>query len=222
MRYLSLALFAEGKTDHRFLSSVLQRLAADVCLRNANAIIDVGPFVSLTTPERSRGASRSERILAAASDADNAYHVLFIHTDGAGDHDRAFAERVGPAAEEIAARLSDGDRRTVGVVPVRETEAWALADGDAVRAAFGTGLPNDALGIPARPQDVEGVAHLKQVLQRALDLVMGAGRRRKQASDFLESIGERTQLDQLREVPAFRRMEDRLRLVLQQLGFFGV
>ena len=35
MQYLSLALYAEGPTDYRFLSPLLQRLCEDICLRDA-------------------------------------------------------------------------------------------------------------------------------------------------------------------------------------------
>jgi len=37
---------------------------------------------------------------------------------------------------------------------------------------------------------------------------------------FLDVIGERVQLGRLREVPAFQRLEQDLRVVLLDLGYF--
>ena len=42
MRYLGLALFAEGATDHAFLRPVLRRLCADLCLEFAEQPVEIG------------------------------------------------------------------------------------------------------------------------------------------------------------------------------------
>ena len=41
MQYLSLALYAEGPTDYRFLSPVLHRLCQDICLEEARGHVDI-------------------------------------------------------------------------------------------------------------------------------------------------------------------------------------
>jgi hypothetical protein len=179
-------------------------------------------MVSLTSPEDVEHEDRRTRILEAAKRADDTFHILFIHTDGGGDEDRARRERITPAVEAIAGTLEGGVDRTVAVVPVREMEAWALADGDALRAAFGTHLSNAQLGIPTRPQDVEALADPKQTLEMALAAAVGGGRRRKKlASDFLEAIGERAKLTELRQVPAFKIVEADLEKALRNLGFLS-
>jgi hypothetical protein len=108
-------------------------------------------------------------------------------------------------------------------VPVRETEAWALVDGDALRAAFGTVLEDERLGIPSRCREVESISDPKHVLEQAFANVMGSGRRRKRkAAAFMDAIGERVQLTLLRQVPAFQRFEQELGAALTRLGYLNL
>jgi Domain of unknown function (DUF4276) len=141
MRYLALALYAEGPTDYRFLSPILRRVADDLCLREAAEPVSIREEVlALDAPKGERFTDRASRILAAAKAADGAFDILFVHADGAGDPRRARDERVQPAIHLMTAERPGWSDGVVAVVPVRETEAWALADGDALRAAFGTNL----------------------------------------------------------------------------------
>jgi hypothetical protein len=50
MRYLGLALFAEGPTDYRFLPPVLRRATEDLCLRLARSTIEVQEVLGLYAP----------------------------------------------------------------------------------------------------------------------------------------------------------------------------
>ena len=203
MRYLGLALFAEGPTDYRFLPPVLRRATEKLCLLCARSSVEIGEVLGLYAPDDYREADLATQILAAAREAEGAFNILFIHTDGAGNPDAAYNERVLPAKERIAAELARQQERTVGVVPVREMEAWTLADGDALRGAFGTVLDDLALGIPIRPREVEGIFDPKQVLEQAYRNVVGDRRlRRRKVADFFDAIGERVRLERLQEVPA--------------------
>ncbi len=224
MGYLGLALFAEGPTDYRFLPAVLRRTTEELCV-NARTTVAIGEEVlklNLYVPQKYWDADLATKILEAAKSAEGAYNILFIHTDGAGDPNAAYEQRVQPAKELIAAELSSQLERTVGVVPVREMEAWTLVDGDALRDAFGTVLDDEALGIPSRPREVEGILDPKQTLNQAYAKVVGAKRRRHTtAADFLEAIGERVQLPRLRQVPAFGRFEQELRTALVELNYLS-
>ena len=51
MQYLSLALYAEGPTDYRFLSPLLQRLCEDICLRDALDLVEVSEVLALDDSE---------------------------------------------------------------------------------------------------------------------------------------------------------------------------
>jgi len=219
--YLGLALFAEGPSDHLVLRPLLRRLSESICLRMARSVVEVSEVVELHTPEDQRGKSRADRITAAAKEALGAWHVLFVHADGAGDPIEAVARNITPAISQIGAELGKDDYRGVAVVPVRETEAWALADGDALRRALGTTLSDSDLGVPSSPSLVEKVPDPKLALVNAWKAARGGrkGRRRSSAAVFLEPIGEQARLDRLSVVPAFRELERHLTSALRDLGF---
>ncbi len=220
MRYLGLALYAEGPTDYRFLSPLLRRLVEALCARLAEDIVEIGEICPLDTPPNCNETDRGTRIREAALAARGAFSVLFVHTDGAGDPARARTANVAPAAAEIADHFEKDEARVVAVVPVRETEAWALIDGDALRGAFGTKLDDAALGLPGKSRGVETISDPKQALDQAFLRVVGKPRRKQKAANHFEAISLRVRLDLLHEVPAFRRLEEDSCATLVELGYF--
>jgi hypothetical protein len=219
LRYLGLALIAEGPSDRRFLPPVLYRLTEELCLAHARSTIEVGAVVSLD-PSSMEGANFTKKVVAAAGEASGTYHVLFLHTDGGGDYATALRARFEPWKAGLAG-LRHADEREVAVVPVREMEAWTLADGDALRGAFGTSLGDSALGLPSRPADVERIPDPRAVLRRAYERVFNPRRPRSSVGGTLEAIAERVRLDRLRQVPAFARLEADLRTVLGELHYLA-
>lgn len=219
MRYLGLALFAEGPTDHRFLRPVLLRLTEDICLWECSEQVEMGDMRELHSPGPASGAPREERILTAARAALGAGDILFIHTDGAGDPGGARVQRIDPARARIAAEIESACE-SVAVVPVRETEAWALCDPDAIRTVLGTTFSNEALGLTSHPETVETIANPKAVLRSIGARVAGSrrGARRSAGSPyFLQRLGEYVDLERLRTVPAFRQLDADLREALRRL-----
>jgi hypothetical protein len=98
-------------------------------------------------------------------------------------------------------------------------EAWGLADGDALRAVFGTALTNAELGLPRHVRHVEALADPKRTLEKAYRRVLGTARPKKRAADFLDALGLRTRLECLRQIPSFRSMEKDLQRTLLRLRF---
>lgn len=212
MRYLGLGLFAEGMRDHSFLRPLLRRTAEQICLSSAEPV-ELGDVLELHTASTDAGKPRSERIAHAAERAAGGIHVLLVHTDAGSDQQRACEERVAPSRATLAQRLSIS---VVGVVPIRETEAWALVDGDALRIAFGAAIHNSSLGVPDNPRDVEAIKDPKRALEDAYSSVLGGRRKRNNSGAFLKAIGERISLDRLRQVPSFASFEAKFRIALRE------
>lgn len=218
MSWLGLALFAEGPTDHRFLAPLLARATQDLCVRRARSLVEVAPVRSLHSPRGARDQPRAERIRAAAERDRGAFHILFVHADGAGDPAGARLHQVEPARRLVRDALG-ATHETVPVVPVREMEAWALADGAALRAAFGTTLDDEQLGIPGRAAAVEQVSDPKKALDEVFARARGDRRTgHRGAAAFLDILGQTVRIETLRRVPAFATFESDLARALVALG----
>jgi hypothetical protein len=219
MRYLALALFAEGPSDHEFLPRVILRSTTEISAAVSNEPVEIAEqFIRASTTKNTEMRSRPERVEALFGSALEAIDLLFIHADGQGDSNTAFDERVLPCCNRLHSRFPAARFGCVGVVPVRETEAWAIADADAVTRALGTRKSAQELGLPDNAANVETTLDPKAVLQRAQRIALGGRRQdRARTGSILAVLGETVGLGVLRELPAFRDFENRLRGALQNL-----
>jgi hypothetical protein len=181
----------------------------------------VGDVLELHSPAGAWDEDRALRIFLAAKEVAGGWNLLFVHTDGAGDPAAARSERVDPACQKIRAEIGLRGRLPVAVVPIRETEAWALANGDTLREVFGTSLGDEELGVPPAPAHVEGILDPKRTLEAAHTAAQGGrkGRRRRKAASMLEALGERVSLTTLERVPAFARLRQELVVALGELQY---
>lgn len=217
MQYLDLALYAEGKTDYQFLSPLLQRLCEDLCAQEARQSVEVSPVLALNHPDTARHSPREIRIVAAAEKARGAWRVLFVHADADGDAAHARAHQTQPAIEALRQHFDD-QGVGVAVVPVRETEAWAIKDGEALRQVFGTNLSDTSLGLPQLSTTVEAAQDPKAILQAAFEATRPSPQRRRQGvTPMLNALGEQVSLERLRQLSAFAILETELRSALKQL-----
>lgn len=217
MHYLGIALYAEGPTDYYFLRPLLQRLCEDICVRESPHMVEFSEVLALDHSLKTKDSSRAQRILDAAKAARGVWRVLFVHADGANDPARAREQLVQPALALLQQEMVQ-DGCGLAVIPIRETEAWAIWDGDALRQVFGTTLSDQALGLPATANLVESVADPKAVLNNAFNATQPSGRRKKQGiSPMLNALGEQVSLPQLRQIPGFSQFEAELKQALVQL-----
>lgn len=216
--YLGLALYAEGPTDYRFLSPLLYRLCEDICLDRGRSIVEISEVHGLSHPKELKDKPREERILAAARMARGAWCLLFIHADGDSDAEHALLHQIAPAQKLLKQHMG-AEGLGIAVVPVRETESWLLADGDALRSVFGTALSDRQLGLPDLPR-VECESDPKGVLSRCFDRARpGARRRNQRETEYFQSLGEEIALEKLRRLNSFQRLENELQQALREMRF---
>ncbi len=107
MMTLVMALYAEGRSDERFLPTVIQRTTQNLLdQKGSDNIYALEPFVLDDSTLKQR-PTQSERILEAARTT-NGYHMLIIHADAdAPTAERALRERVQPGVEQVQLAVDD-------------------------------------------------------------------------------------------------------------------
>lgn len=223
MTTLVTALYAEGRSDERFLPRIIQRTATNLLSQHSQRVIDVLE-PTLLRPDES--GSRSDMILSVARKAAG-YHILFVHADAdAPTRNRAYAERIEPGMRQIALAHEQESicSDLVPVIPIQAVEAWLLADGEALRAVIGSDLSLGALGIPQAVTAIEGIADPKQSLSEIVNRAMaGRPRRRRNLNlgELYEPLANQVSLSRLAELTAFQHFTDDLTTALANLGFLG-
>ncbi|MGJ3263397.1 MAG: hypothetical protein ACFE0R_09190 [Salinarimonas sp.] len=214
-RHVVLGLFAEGPSDFSFLLGLLAREAFDLVGRGGTQSVIVSePVVRLdgrSAEERARSACGVEREI----------DVFVVHGD-ASRTARANVERL--VVAELRGRASTlcglPAARFVGLLPVREMEAGALADADAIAQACGyASWPADKA--PSwDPGDAERIPDPKRALDDAIGTLLGQRRRRRSvaAAAYLNCIGETARLDRLRRLDSYARFASDLRDAFDLLG----
>jgi hypothetical protein len=194
-RYLTVGLLAEGPEDEIFLGAVAVRQLKELAAGHPV------PFDVADTPLLGGcGTARSahEHICAEVADLAEDCDLLPIHND---HRERDKIEKIRQDVPLVP------HCRMVGVVPVRETEAWLLADGPLLGSL--KGAIRDL--IPSTARDVEKVPDPKALLSRILP--------RGDTRDLAELLGERVDLSRLRNLPAYQMWCDELTAVLKELHF---
>lgn len=207
MIYLRAGLYAEGRSDYEFLLPLLDRMLDSLAASLFPGAYEVGASAGIDSPPGT-APNRAERISAAIHDWWDTCTLFVIHADGGGDPERAKANDVAPGL--AAAREARPERPIVvaACIPVREIEAWLLADPTAFRTILGEGAQ------PACPADPEREPDPKATLRRILR--EGGAPRASNPPHAL--FGERVHLGALRALPAFCAFEAELTHVIQQVA----
>jgi hypothetical protein len=219
MKQLVLALYAEGRTDERFLPVIIQRTADHILRQRALTLVDVLEPLSLKAD--TAASSRKERILSVAKQAAG-FHALIVHSDAdAPTADDALQDRFELGQRLVQESENNVCRDLLPIIPITMTEAWMMADVEAFREVVGTDLRAEELGFPARPHQVEAIQDPKHELNMVLSQTFAQRRRRKKArlGQYYEPLARHIRLDRLENVPAFQRFTNDLTNVLENLHF---
>jgi len=209
VRTLSIALFTEGPTDADFFLPLLARVSIDLLSRQARHPSRVADPVWL------RGRLSTDAFADRVEKDGRGFDVVVVHTDGGGDPQRALAERIEPWFASVADKSrAEG---LVPLVPIRETEAWMLADSASLAEVFGTKIDRRELGLPTHSRDVESITDPKRKLHELNVTLRGPRRaRRVGVRPLYAALGQAESLPVLLTVPAFRRFHDGFVSVLRK------
>jgi hypothetical protein len=209
-RHLVCHLVCEGNSDRWFFPPLFKRAVEALCQgRN-------GPVVEVEVSPLWADHQRPDDILRALAAADR-FDVLLYHHDGA-----PVASAEAKVAEVTEAVRAVRKEPVVPVVPLRETEAWLIADPDALADALGLAPAVVAGLLPTRPRDSEAVFDPKALLNeaaRATGRRGSAERFRDRRPGLFADLADRIDLTRLRQVPSFERWWTDMNAALDHLGY---
>lgn len=216
MTYLPWAAFCEGPSDHAYFEVLLPRLMDEISRIDGqrNVVIPDSP-VAVKAADRS-----GEAVAAEICKNADAIRIVFVHADTGGraaeDTLHARSHRFCELANERCGWSLD---QCVVIAPRHETEAWVLADADAVLDALGYAGSAADLGLPSTAALAEALPDPKGILSAAIDEVVGR-RRRPGPSLYFARIAQAQSIDALRRSRSFRQLETDLRRAMSSFGVF--
>lgn len=219
MRYLRCLLVHEGPSDAWFLQPLLHRALEQMVVEDFHGRIDIAGIDTLYADGARRADhQRPDDVLTAAVREDGTFDALLFHHDGAPQR----------FSKEVVARMRDawetrnGREPLVPVVPVRETEAWVLADRTALAETL---LVRTALvekAVPARAAEIESLIDPKKPLRSLVEPTMSMQDKRRHDEfykDLLDRLANKVSIERLREFPSFAAWWDEMKQALEGLGY---
>ena len=205
MRQIVLALYAEGRTDDRFLPFLIQKTTRHILAQDEqNAVLLAVELIHILKENRSREAC----ILEAAQQA-AIYDALVVHSDADNRNYKQTKELLFDAGLKLTYSSHDHVcKNLLPIIPIRMVESWMLADFEALQKVLRTDLNARDLGLPEKAKQVEMVAKPKQVLEQAMLKAQTHRSRRHQQVDIgtlYEPIGEKISLERLSQVPSYKQ-----------------
>ena len=207
MIYMCAGVYAEGPSDYDFLLPLLNRLLDSIAASLFPGAYEVAPTVGIDAPRGTEGG-RAEKIAAAIDVSWGACTLFVIHADADGDAGGARLNCIEPGVAAARVLRPEPPLAVAACIPVREIEAWMLADPEAFRTLLGDGSKSECPADPER--EITPKATLLRILKDG-----GMKRRAERLHAF---FGERFRLDALRSLPAFRAFEVELVAALHALA----
>jgi hypothetical protein len=223
MRTVTLALYAEGSTDGDFLPKIIERTTKSILSQRSSQSIQVRlPYSKCNKPVDI--VKRDQCILYIARET-AIYDALIIHSDGDNrGYEQTLSELFQPGKKlvlDAKDRNEDICADLVPLIPVRMTEAWMLADPDALCTVLGKKVETRALGIPTKAKLVEKELKPKKTLEHIIQVTYPQQSRdwKRFKAKLYKELGSEIDLKRLSEVPSYQRFVEDLTAILLTRGF---
>jgi hypothetical protein len=213
MTYLCWAALYEGATDQAYFELLIPRVMEEIVMRHGTRHSTIPPAPSIRLH---RGTI--DVVAREACAARDAFHLVFIHADTGGRALEAGLEtRSIRYCEAMHEECGYPAVRCITLSPRHETEAWMLADPQAVTGALGYLGSPALIGLPSDASQAERLSDPKAALAAAMSLVRGR-RRRADVTQIVPAIAQRQSLNKLRRSRSFSAFEADLLAALADLG----
>jgi len=159
-----------------------------------------------------------EAVAAELCNEREAFYIAFVHADTGGRALEAGMAARSTAYQQAAYELCEFSiLRCVVIAPRHETEAWILADREAIGDALGYRGNLADLGLPANAREAEQLVDPKRVLNEAISKVRGR-RSIISTEQIVPAIAQRQNFAKLRASSSFSKFESALAVALIDLG----
>ena len=214
MIYLSWVAFCEGQSDAAYFDILLPRLIDEIVLLDGTQPVEVPQAPALRLDV---GRSTDEVAKELCRNAE-AYHLIFIHADTGGRGSEAGMDaRSGAYCREVRSLCDWPADRCVVIGPRHETEAWVMADAEALIDALGIAGDPYRHGLPADAAAAEAIPDPKAALSEIISK-LSRGRSRRSDSALFARVAQEQRLTALRGSRSFQAFEADLRRALRSLG----
>jgi len=211
---LSLALYCEGNTDKHFLPKIIERTTEKIILSQATNYVDILPVTVKDVAKQERGKD----ILQAAMQAYGC-DILIVHKDAdSRTYEETKTQCIDPGYMLVQRSHQEICKKLVPIIPVREIEAWMVADGEVLRDILEIKERLQNLRLPKRAVLVESDPDPKATLNRVIAKAESERRRKIERKGFYESLALNVKLERLYLVPAYKKFLDELSEALRDLN----
>jgi hypothetical protein len=210
--YITLGLFVEGNADARFLPPLIQRVAQEIFLEN-NKVVEIADILEQHVKKKTdykHLSSEPEKIITVAQGF-RGYNVLILHFDADGSSiDKAMQDHFKPANDLFQQNRLQGNLLCdylVPVIPIRNIEAWMLADSETLITVFDTELTKKELGLTHKARQVEAFTDAKERFDKVLNMVNAKRRKKLTIEEIQPEIARKIDLRVLANVPSFKEFK---------------
>ncbi len=217
-KQLIVGFCAEGSTDERFLTSVIQRTFEEVAFE-CTGQIDILPVQFL---EKETGPFNELVQKYATKAIKSGIMVLCIHTDAdAPTDDHCFNNKINPAFEHITNLEEDNIcKNLVAVVPIHMTESWMLAEKELLKKEIGTNKSDNELGINRDPESITNPKHVIETAISIMEQDLTKKRRRQlKIGQLYLPIGQKIQLQNLESLISYNKFKSSVEDAFRELNY---
>lgn len=216
---LFIGFTAEGSTDTRFLTHIIQNVFEEIALECRTDVV-IEDVVSVNVHK----TEFTETMLRASKQAaECGLTVLCVHADAdARSIENVMLNKFTPLSQELIPLSNDiYCKAIVPIIPIQMTEAWMMADKELLKTKIAAKGVRDAdLGLHRGP---ESYADPKQIIAEAIRIAQSNRTRRHRneltINDLYAEMGQTISLQRLRELPSFCRFEENVRDAFRSLGY---
>jgi len=211
---LTVALHAEGTTDHRFFKPIIQRTLEDIIL-NSDYDIELYSIVDIY---KETGNNYCNEIIRASKIAYNSgIKCLIIHCDADADNVKnVMQHKITPACSAIEEN-TNGDtlcKNIIPLIPIYMTEAWMLSDIELLKSEIcAEKIDNATLGLNKHPQSY---SNPKEVIRNSITISQSNRTKHRRTFDISElysPLGQKIDLVKLKQLTSFQNFYDELKKI---------